>query len=110
LLADARGAYDDAFITLRDARNVAHHGQWYFNAPGEAVQGATSLLWVLALAPISIFLAPGDPNADAVLIACGMTCFDIRAHDRLRPELVLRRNIHRHRQRVPAQHMKPRSR
>jgi hypothetical protein len=72
VLADAREPFDDSYITLRYAWNVAHHGRWFFNVPGEKAQGATSLLWVLALIPASLFLKSGDPHAYGALVASSL--------------------------------------
>jgi hypothetical protein len=49
---------DDAFITLRYAENLAHHGEPNYNL-GERVEGYTSFLWLLlsalgALLPVTL--------------------------------------------------------
>lgn len=67
-----RRPVDDAYITLRYAFNIAHSGAWFFNAPGEEAQGASSLLWTLVLAPFSRALSPGDPNAITLLAGLGI--------------------------------------
>jgi hypothetical protein len=70
-LGAGRVPFDDAFIALRYAWNLIHHGGWYFNFPGENVQGASSLLWVLILSPLALFLRSGDPLSFPFLMLSG---------------------------------------
>lgn len=72
MLGNGRVPVDDAMITLRYAWNLAHHGRWFFNFPEEASQGASSLLWVLILAPVSLLLDAGDIRAIPVLAVLGV--------------------------------------
>lgn len=62
---------DDTFIHLRYASNLVEHGEFSFN-PGHETYGATSVIWVLALA---FLLKVGVPPMFAAWIlgaACGL--------------------------------------
>jgi hypothetical protein len=48
IVASTGFVYDDAYITLRVAKNIAEHGEFTFNL-GEYVQTATSNLYALLL-------------------------------------------------------------
>lgn len=66
---------DDAFISLRYVRHLAH-GEGYVYNLGERVEGATNLLWVLLLVPFEwlhvdlVFAA----SALGIVCAAGATC------------------------------------
>jgi hypothetical protein len=49
VLTYSRYASDDSYIHLRIARNLAQHGVPYYN-PDQAVQGSSSLFWLMLLA------------------------------------------------------------
>ncbi len=53
---------DDAFITFRYARNLAHGAGLVFNL-GERVEGVTSLSWTLLLAAVETIRLPVEPAA-----------------------------------------------
>ncbi len=53
---------DDAFITFRYARNLAHGDGLVFNL-GERVEGVTSLSWTLLLAAVETLRLPVEPAA-----------------------------------------------
>lgn len=53
---------DDAFITFRYARNLAHGDGLVFNI-GERVEGVTSLSWTLLLAAVETLRVPVEPAA-----------------------------------------------
>lgn len=57
--------YDDAYITLRYARNVADGAGLVYNA-GDAVLGTSAPLWALLLAPLARLLGTGALPAIAV--------------------------------------------
>jgi hypothetical protein len=57
--------FDDAYIHLRLARNLAFHGEPFFNL-GERVMSGSSPLWLLWLA--SIFRVTGQPSPVAAII------------------------------------------
>lgn len=63
-------AFDDAYIHLRIARNLLHHGHAFFN-PGEQVMATSSPLWTVLLA---LLHAPNHPAmlpvAEALLLWC----------------------------------------
>jgi hypothetical protein len=62
---------DDAFITARYARNLAHGLGLAFNA-GEHVEGMTNLLWTLVLAAVAWLGLPLDRAAVALGVLCGV--------------------------------------
>ncbi len=62
---------DDAFISLRYARELAAGNGLVFN-PGDPVEGYTSFLWTLGLGAISVFGADPLPTAQALGVACGL--------------------------------------
>ena len=59
---------DDAFITFRYARNLAHGDGLVFNL-GERVEGVTSLSWTLLLAAVETLRLPVEPAAFALGVA-----------------------------------------
>ncbi len=59
---------DDAFITFRYARNLAHGDGLVFNL-GERVEGVTSLSWTLLLAAVESVRLPVEPAAFALGVA-----------------------------------------
>lgn len=65
---------DDAFISFRYARNLAHGAGLVFNvAPGEApVEGYSNFLWVLALAAGEALGAPAPILSRVLSVAAGV--------------------------------------
>jgi len=59
---------DDAFITFRYARNLAHGDGLVFNL-GERVEGVTSLSWTLLLAVVETLRLPVEPAAFVLGVA-----------------------------------------
>lgn len=53
MLFRAAAPVDDAFITLRYADNLIHHGELFYN-PGDRVEGYTSIGQLLLLAPLTL--------------------------------------------------------
>lgn len=63
---------DDAYISLRYARNLVHGDGLVFN-PGERVEGYTNFLWVLVGALALVLRAPPEATLTAVsAVACGV--------------------------------------
>lgn len=60
-------AFDDAYIHMRIARNLAYHGQPYYNL-GEAVMGTSCHLWVALLA--TLFRLAGPQAGFVVILEC----------------------------------------
>ncbi len=56
---------DDAYISLRYAENLAHHGQLVWNL-GERVEGYTNFLWTVLLAGVHL-LGPDLPGLSLTL-------------------------------------------
>lgn len=77
LLVDLRLApgalHDDAFISLRYARNLAEGQGLVFN-PGERVEGYTNFLWTVALAIPHVLHADAVTWAQAMAIMAGVGC------------------------------------
>lgn len=77
LLVDLRLApgalHDDAFISLRYARNLAQGQGLVFN-PGERVEGYTNFLWTVALAIPHVLHANAVTWAQAMAILAGLGC------------------------------------
>ncbi len=67
-----RFVLDDAWITFRFARNVAdgHGARW--NIDGDAVEGFTSMLWMLLQVPPHLMGVPIAPWAQALGLAAAM--------------------------------------
>jgi len=61
---------DDAFISFRYARNLAHGAGLVFNAGGERVEGYTNFLWVLVLALLDRVGVRPDLAAPALSLLC----------------------------------------
>ena len=70
ILTLARFPYDDAFIHLRIARNLAVHAQPFFNL-GERVMADSSPLWMVLIAGLFKILPGSGPSSVAVL-ECGI--------------------------------------
>ena len=62
--------YDDAFIHLRIARNLAAHGQPYFNL-GARVMADSSPLWMVLVAGLFKIL-PGSGPSSVAALECGI--------------------------------------
>lgn len=66
------GIYDDAYISLRYARNLVRGAGLVYN-PGERVEGYTSLLWVLILSGLRVLTRAGFVQLAVVSSAvCGL--------------------------------------
>jgi arabinofuranosyltransferase len=59
---------DDAYITMRYARNLADGHGWTYNLGDESGNGATSALYVLVLAALQVVHAGPETNANLVSI------------------------------------------
>ena len=70
-LGNGRGPVDDAFIAFRYAWNLAHEGGWFFNAPGEGVQAASTPLWVLVLSMFAPAFGPADVRVVPLITLLG---------------------------------------
>jgi hypothetical protein len=78
--------FDDAMISMRYAKNLAHGFGLIWNPGGEAVQGYTNPLWVLYMSLIHLFRIsrienqPGDssycsPISRLQSVFCAQNCF-----------------------------------
>jgi arabinofuranosyltransferase len=73
VLATGLSLIDDAYISMRYARNLAVHGQLVFNL-GERVEGITNLLWTLILAMPAAVSHDALPTV-AIVLALALLVF-----------------------------------
>lgn len=52
--------FDDAMVSMRYARNLAHGHGLVWNPGGERVEGYTNLLWVLIMSPVHLLPIPPE--------------------------------------------------
>lgn len=80
IVALSRFPFDDAFIHMRIARNLAFYGQPYFNL-GERVMGDSSLLWLLIVS--GLFRLANQPAPALVVgLECALTAALLYSVDR----------------------------
>lgn len=70
LLLFPRWTVDDAYISLRYAENLAHHGQLVWNLGRDPVEGYTGILWPLLLAALLKLGLPALSMAKGLSAAC----------------------------------------
>jgi hypothetical protein len=75
---------DDAFISFRYARNLAHGDGLVFNPGHERVEGYSNLLWVLILAALGRLGVPIESGANVLSLAATVALWALIVRETLR--------------------------